>query len=160
MKAKLALKLEQIARLRLFSGMTDASVAQLIGLTQSGLSRIIALPEFQDIERRLAAGHIQELDVALAGRTREMRDAFAPAVPAAMRALTDAVLQRKDLKAAVSAAVQILDRDPNGTFSSASKAAGPATSLPTSVLTEAAKTASTVKVPAGSVVMPPDKNVN
>jgi len=156
LKPKLQLKLERIARLRLFSGMNDKSIADLLQISQSNFSQIVALAEYQEIEKRLVAGDIQELDIALAGKTKELRDAFAPLVPAAMRALQDAVLQRRDLKTAVTAAVKILDHDPNGTFLPATQ--GAAASLPQSVLQQAAAVAKTVSTP--TVVMPPDKSVN
>ena len=158
LKPKIQLKLERIARLRLFSGLKDKSICDLLQISQSNFSQIIAMVEYEEIEKRLAAGDIQELDIALAGKTKELRDAFAPLVPAAMRALQDAVLQRRDLKTAVSAATQILDRDPQGSFANATKQQGPAAFLPQSVLANAAAAAKSVTGPV--VVSAPDKNMN
>jgi hypothetical protein len=61
------------------------------------------------------------MDEALAGRTKEMRQAFESAVPAAMRTLVEAVTQRRDLRAAIDASREILDRDPKRTFAKAGK---------------------------------------
>lgn len=156
LKPKLMLKLARIARLRLFSGMTDGMICSLLQISQSGLSRIIALPEYQDIENQLSAGDLTELDQALAGKKDELKAAFRPLVPAAMRALQDAVCQRKDLKTAVVAAREILQNDPDKVFVAG---APKGEELPTGVLTAAAQAASQIKTP-GAVMVPPDKNVN
>lgn len=156
LSTKIQLKLQRIARLRLFSGLTDKMIADLLGISQSNFSQVIALDEYKEAEAALAAGDIQQLDVALAGRTKELRDAFAPLVPASMRALQDAVLQRRDLKTALTAAKIILEHDPQGTF--ATTAQGATASLPQSVLNQAAAVTKSIGTPV--VVMPPDKSVN
>lgn len=120
-KPKIAFKLEQIARLRLFAGLKDGQIAELMGLSQSGFSRIIALPEYLDIEKAQLDGGITALDEAVAGKAEEMKKLFAPAVPAAMRTLIDAVTQRRDLRTAVAAAIHVIKIDPDHTFSEASK---------------------------------------
>lgn len=143
MKPTIMYKLNQIARLRLFSGMKDYAIAQLVGLSQGGLSRILALPEYQETERQLLEGGITKLDEAVAGKQEEMKKLFAPAVPAAMRTLVEAVGQRRDLRAAVSAAIEVLDRDPDRTFVKASRSAASginesaAAQVPSGVLSQA-----------------------
>lgn len=141
MKNTILFKLNQIARLRLFSGMKDGPIAQLLGLSQGGFSRIVALPEYQEIESQLLEGGITKLDEAVAGKAEEMKKLFAPAVPAAMRTLIEVVTQRRDLRAAVAASIQVLDRDPDQTFIATKKDANhngvnPA-SVPAGVLSSA-----------------------
>lgn len=170
MKATILYKLNQIARLRLFSGMKDGSVATLVGLSTSGLSRIIALPEYQEIERQLLDGGITKLDEAVAEKHEEMKKLFAPAVPAAMRTLVEVVTQRRDLRAAVAASIEVLDRDPDRNFTKASRhdaEAQRANMVPSSVMASAmAATTSVAKAVAAAspvkavVIQPPDQQVN
>jgi hypothetical protein len=170
MKATILYKLNQIARLRLFSGMKDDSVATLVGLSRGGLSRIIALPEYAEVERQLLDGGITKLDEAVAQKHEEMKKLFAPAVPAAMRTLVEVVTQRRDLRAAVAASIEVLDRDPDRNFTKASRHDSEntrANAVPAGVMAAAmTATAGVVAAsqPAASqkavVVQPPDKTVN
>lgn len=171
MKAKILFKLNQIARYRLFSGMKDSSIAALVGLSQSGLSRIISLPEYQEIEHQLLEGGITKLDEAVAGKAEEMKAAFKVGTPAAMRTLIEVVTQRRDLRAAVAASIEVLDRDPDRTFvkASRSEAAAMAHAVPASVLANAlsqgaavaSSMATSAKTKTGvPVIQPPDKNSN
>ena len=168
MKATILYKLHQIARLRLFSGMKDDAVATLVGLSRGGLSRIIALPEYQELERQLLEGGVTKLDEALAGKQEEMKKVFSSAVPAAMRTLVEAVTQRRDLRTAVAASIEVLDRDPEHTFAKAGRgeiASAHANAVPSGVLNQAiAATKEVAKAvtnaaPKG-VMAEPDTNVN
>ena len=120
---RVTLKIEQIARLRVAGNIPDGKIAEMFGLTQSGFSRIIATQEYRDAEAAVLANTITKLDEALAGRAEEIRDTYKVAVPAATRALLDAVLQRRDLRASIAAATEILDRDPDRTYTKASRVA-------------------------------------
>lgn len=170
MTPKIQFKLQQIARLRLFSGMKDDSVAQLLAMSRGGLSRIIALPEYQELERQLLEGGITKLDEAVAGKADQMKAIFAPAVPAAMRTLIESVTQRRDLRAAVAASIEVLDRDPERTFVKASRAEGinnHANSVPAGVLatamtatTDVAKAMAVKQPQKATVIQPADKSVN
>jgi hypothetical protein len=116
MKNTILFKLNQVARLRLFSGLKDGQIATLMNLSQSGFSRLLTLPEYQEIETQLLEGGVTKLDEQVAGKIDEMRELYKPAVPAAMRTLLEVVTQRRDLRAAVAASIQVLDRDPDQTF--------------------------------------------
>ena len=116
MTPKVNIKIEQIARLRVAGTMTDGRIAQLMGLTQSGLSRILALPEYQEAEQAVLTGTITRMDEALAGKAAEIRKVYAVGVPMAMRALLETVTQKKDLRARMQACTELLDRDPERTF--------------------------------------------
>lgn len=168
MKASILYKLNQIARLRLFSGLKDYQIAQLLGLSQGGFSRIISLPEYQEEETRQLNGGISKLDEALAGKQEEMKKAFQVGVPMAMRTLMEAVQQRRDLRSAIAASVELLDRDPERTFVKPGKgvAESPTANIPGSVLAaalsatnEVAKSvAASAKVPV--VIQPANADSN
>lgn len=115
MKVRTKIKVEQIARFRI-AGIKDRRIAELVGLSQSGLSRILATQEYRDLEEQLLTGQITDMDVALSGKVDEIRKQLAAGVPAAIRTLLDACTQRRDLKAALIASREILDRDPQRAF--------------------------------------------
>lgn len=116
MTTKVQIAMEQIARMRI-AGIRDGVIAAKLGYTQSGLSRILALDEYKELEEALLQGHLSKMDKQLAGNVDALAKHFELAVPAALRTLFDTVVQRRDLRAALSAASEILDRDPKGTFS-------------------------------------------
>jgi len=109
------LKIPQIARWRL-AGIKDTKIQELLGMSGGGLARILATQEYQEYEAALLNGHLSAMDKALAGKVSLIHKEFQAAVPAACRALVDAVTQRKDLKASLEAAKEILDRDPSRTL--------------------------------------------
>lgn len=112
---KVKISIERIARLRV-AGVRDGQIADIVKLTRSGLSRIIALDEYKDTEMAILTGNTTKMDEELAGQVEKMRAQFKVAVPAAMRAMMDNVLQKRDLRARMEAAKEIMDRDPEGTF--------------------------------------------
>ena len=116
MTPKVNIKIEQIARMRVHGGISDGRIAELLGLTRSGLSRILSLPEYIQAEQCILQGVTSGMDEALAGKAEEMKKVFSVGVPAAMRTLLETVTQRRDLRAAMEAAKEILDRDPDHTF--------------------------------------------
>ncbi len=113
MTPKVRIKLEQIARLRVVGSIPDGRIAELLGLTSSGLSRILALPEYKEAEECILTGALTKMDEAMAGKVEEIRNALRPGVPAAVRALLDAVTQRRDVRASLVAAKEIIALDPD-----------------------------------------------
>lgn len=109
------MRIAQIARLRV-AGQRDSVIAQAVGLSPQGLARILSLPEYKDAEDCVLRGVITDMDQALAGRADLLRKQFQVGVPLAMRTLLDAVQQRRDLRASLEAAREILDRDPDRVF--------------------------------------------
>jgi hypothetical protein len=97
-------------------GFKDERIAAAVGLTPAGLAGLKQRPEYKDIEQEILAGSITAFDEAIADDIKAMRAEFSVGVPLAMRALVDGVLQRKDLKTQIEAAKELLDRDPNRTF--------------------------------------------
>lgn len=115
MTSKVKILIEQIARYRV-AGMRDGVIAARMGISQSGLSRILALQEYKDVEESVLTGTVSKLDEALAGRADALKDYAKQAVPVALRTLLEAATQRRDLRAAISASSEILDRDPDRNF--------------------------------------------
>lgn len=116
MTPKVKIAMEQICRLRV-AGIRDGVIAAKLGYTQAGLSRILALDEYKELEESILTGVVSKMDEALSGNVKAMTKYFETTVPVALRTLFETVTQRRDLRAAMSAATEILDRDPQGTFS-------------------------------------------
>lgn len=116
MTPKVKIAMEQIARLRV-AGIRDTIIAARLGYSGPGLSRILALPEYKELEESILTGVTSQMDEKLAGNVKAMEKYFEHSVPVALRTLLETVTQRRDLRAAMSAATEILDRDPQGTFS-------------------------------------------
>lgn len=115
MTPKVKILIEQIARYRV-AGIRDGVIAAKMNLTQSGLSRIVALQEYRDVESCVLNGTVSKMDEALAGRADALKEYAKVGVPVALRALLEAATQQRDLRARISAASEILDRDPDRTF--------------------------------------------
>jgi hypothetical protein len=115
MTPRVKIIIEQLARLRV-AGIKDNIIAAKLGMTQSGLSRILALPEYQDVEAAVLQGTVSKMDAALAGRADALKEYFKQGVPVALRALVESVTQSRDLRARISAAAELLDRDPDKQF--------------------------------------------
>jgi len=109
------IKIPQIARWRI-AGVSDKRIAEEMHMTVGGLAQLLATAEYRDYEAALMNGHLTAMDAALSGKVKLIHDEMRHAVPAACRALVDIVTQRRDLKAAMAAAKEIFDRDPDKTL--------------------------------------------
>lgn len=150
-------RIHRVARLTVM-GISDIRIATIVGLTPSGLASLKQRPEYKELEQEVLAGAITQYDEQLALDPVALRQEFASAVPAAMRTLVDAAMQKKDLKAAIAASQEILDRDPKQTFAKAtSKGNAPAVNapaLPQSVMDNLVKEADKVTLTMNSQVLP------
>lgn len=133
-----SIKIPQIARWRI-AGVTDTKIAELIHMSIPGLARILATDEYKQYEAALLNGHLTDMDRALAGKVKAIHEEVRQAVPAALRALVDTVTQRRDLKAALAAAKEILDRDPDHTLPTSTSDEVVAPGIPAEVLNAAAE---------------------
>jgi hypothetical protein len=115
MTPKVKILIEQIARLRV-GGIRDNVIAAKLNISQSGFSRIISLPDYKDVEQAVLHGTVSKMDEALAGRADALKEYAKQGVPVALRALLEAATQQRDLRARISAASEILDRDPDRLF--------------------------------------------
>lgn len=112
MQDKVKILIELIARLRV-ARCSDDSICQKIGLSRSGLSRIIATPEYKAAQEQALKEAVGNIDVLIRQRNDFLTQDFQRVgVPEAMKALVETVKQTKDLRARLAAAAQILDRDP------------------------------------------------
>ena len=113
---KVKILIELIARLRV-ARIADDSIAIRVGLTRSGLSRILATPEYKVAQASALHDLTTHMDDVLKARADWLAQEWArDAVPEAMSSLIQIVKQKKDLRACLRAAEVILDRDPNGTL--------------------------------------------
>ena len=120
--AKMLALCQRIARLRTLN-IRDVAIARAINMTNSGLQRVLRTSEYLEIERCVFEGTLSKLDFEIAKNTTLLHKMIEPAVPAALQAMVDSVVQRRDLRTALAAAKEILDRDPKRTFVSASTSA-------------------------------------
>ena len=115
---KVKILIELIARLRV-ARIADDSIAVRVGLTRSGLSRILATPEYKVAQNDALRDVTMHMDDILKARADWLAQEWAKdAVPEAMTSLIQIVRQKKDLRACLRAAEVILDRDPNATLPS------------------------------------------
>ncbi len=135
---KVNIKIPQIARWRI-AGISDTKIQQLLGMSSGGLARLLATPEYKEYEAALLNGHLNAMDKALAGKVEAIHQEFKVAVPAAMRVLVDAVTQRRDLRAAIEAAKEIFDRDPDRTLVKQRDQEAIAPGVPAEILNAAAE---------------------
>ncbi len=135
------------------AGIRDGVIAAKLGLSQSGLSRIVALPEYQDLEQATLLGVTSKMDEALAGRVQALKDYFERSVPVALRTMFEVCQQRRDLRAALNAASEICDRDPKKTFAKSHASLGAdAPGVPAELLNTIAADADKVVADAKKVV--------
>lgn len=114
---KVRIKIQHIATLRVSRpDIKDGEIAKIFNMSQGGLSRIYALPEYhaqEAFERKKLA---KTLDDRVASNTPVLHEAMRQAVPTAMQALIDGVSQTRDLKSRMAAAAMIFKLDPDRTF--------------------------------------------
>jgi hypothetical protein len=137
------IKIPQIARWSI-AGITDRRIADMLGMTTGGLAQLLATPEYQDYEAALMNGHLSAMDRALAGKVEAIHQECRNAVPAALRCLVDVVTQRRDLKAAMAAAKEILDRDPDRTLPDQASGEPVAPGIPAAVIDAACNDAAKI----------------
>lgn len=109
------LRIQRVARMEI-AGITDRRICSNEGFDYPALKYLRTLPEYQEVKENLLQGHLTEMDKALAGKIDVLRQEVRQAVPAALRCIVDVVNQRRDLRTALSAAAEILDRDPDRQF--------------------------------------------
>lgn len=109
------IKIAQLARWKV-AGVSNVRCAELLQMTPEGVKVLMLSQDYLEYEAAIMSGHLTEMDKALAGRVTAIRKEMQVAVPAALRCLVDAATQRKDLPSAISAAKEILKRDPDHTL--------------------------------------------
>lgn len=144
--AQTKIRIEQIARYRI-AGLRDIRIAEILKITPAALKFICDKVEYKEVEEALLIGQLTEMDLALAGQIEPLRQEVRNAVPAALRCLVDAVNQRRDLRTALAASVEILKRDPDRVAPDLERKSGPTDeegrllTIPQSLMDETARQA-------------------
>lgn len=123
---RLQIKMQQIARMRV-TGIKDVVIASTLQLSNSGLQRILRLPDYIELEEAILNGHLSKMDETMSQNLHAMKTEMSYAVPLALRTLVDACAQKRELRTAIAAAAEILDRDPKRTFAKGRVGDGPNT---------------------------------
>ena len=110
--AQTKIRIEQIARYRI-AGIRDFRIAEILKITSAAFKFITDKVEYKEVEEALLIGHLTEMDLALAGQVEPLRQEIRNAVPAALRCIVDAATQRRDLRTALAASIELLKRDPD-----------------------------------------------
>jgi hypothetical protein len=108
----LRLRIQRVARMRV-AGIKDQVIQLREGITAPAFQYLIKLPEYQEVEEAVFSGTISEMDRAIAGNVEALRHEVRGAVPAALRTVIEVANQRRDLKTALAASLELLDRDPD-----------------------------------------------
>lgn len=119
---KTYMKAAQIARARVLGAaknITDAELARQFGLSFGGFARLIATPEYKELEASVLAHVTTKQDARLDGNLDAITKQFAKHVPAVMQRILDIAMQQRDLRTSLEAAKEWLDRDPARTLSKA-----------------------------------------
>lgn len=108
----LRLRIQRVARMRV-AGIKDQVIQLREGITPAAFQYLIKLPEYLEVEEAVFDGTISAMDRALAGNVEALRTEVRGAVPAALRTVIEVANQRRDLKTALLASLELLDRDPD-----------------------------------------------
>lgn len=109
------LRIQRVARMEVV-GISDRAICGNEGFDAPALKYLRGLKEYQEVKEDILQGHLTQMDRAMAGKVDIMRQEVRNAVPSALRCLIDVVNQRRDLRTALSAASELLDRDPDRIF--------------------------------------------
>jgi len=112
-RSRADIRIQQVARLRICGRLQDKQIAEMVGMSPAGLRYLMSTPAYVELENSLLEGHVGQMDLELAGNVEEIRNHMRHAVPVAQRTLLELVLQRRDLRTALVASKEILDRDPD-----------------------------------------------
>ena len=112
---QVSLRMQRVARMEI-AGVSDRAILAAEKIDVAQLQYLRKIPEYIELRQDLLEGHLTEMDRAIAGKVDILRQEVRQAVPSALRCLIDAVNQRKDLRTALAAAGEILDRDPDRVF--------------------------------------------
>jgi hypothetical protein len=108
----LRLRIQRVARMRV-AGIKDQVIQLREGITAPAFQYLIKLPEYIEVEEAVFDGTISAMDRAIAGNVETLRQEVRGAVPAALRTVIEVANQRRDLKTALAASLELLDRDPD-----------------------------------------------
>lgn len=119
---KTYMKAAQIARARVLGAaknISDSEIAKQFGLSFGGFNRLIATPEYKELEARVLAHVTSKQDAKLDGNMDALTKKFQQNVPLVCQRILDTALQTRDLKASLEAAKTWLKLDPSRTITEA-----------------------------------------
>lgn len=105
----------QIARMRI-CGIKENVIAGALNLKPAVVYRIVRTPSYQEHEAALMVGHLSKMDEKMASNRSLLWGMQRMAVPMAQRRIIEVAMQSRDLKSALAASKEILDRDPDRTL--------------------------------------------
>lgn len=109
MNWKTAVRIEKAVQLEA-SGLPDADICLMLGLTPAGLTTMKRSPAYQAVRIRIKTGIVSQLEQGLAEEQEYLKTKVKEAVPAALQVLVDN-LKNPDPKVRHNAATDLLDRD-------------------------------------------------
>lgn len=142
-QVKLQAKIKQIAVIRATGKYTDREIAAQFNLMPAGLARIVALPEYKELEQKEVQRLVSGLQDIVSSDQANLVKAYEVIIPESLKGLLDTVRQNRDLKARMEAIKEAFDRDPKKTFAKAVgevDAAAKAGNIPSSVVAAAIET--------------------
>lgn len=95
------------------AGIRDSVIQLREGITGPAFHYLVNLPEYKEVEDALYDGTMNAMDRAIAGNVESLRNEVRGAVPSALRTVIEVANQRRDLKTALAASLELLDRDPD-----------------------------------------------
>jgi hypothetical protein len=110
--SQLQLRIERVARMRV-AGIRDLVIQSKEGITGPAFHYLINLPEYKEVEEFLFKATLCKMDAAIAGNVDLLRQELRQAIPSALRTVIEVANQRKDLRTALAASLEMLDRDPD-----------------------------------------------
>jgi hypothetical protein len=131
---KTLIRIPQIARMRV-AGIADKKIAETYSMSYQALAQLLMTQEYKDEEQAVLHGQISKIDEAMAGNIDIIKKTARLGVPVALQCLLDSAMQRKDLKAAILASKELLDRDPDQSLAKQPEAQAP--QVPAGVLKSA-----------------------
>jgi hypothetical protein len=112
LNSAIRLRIQRVARMRV-AGIKDQVIQLREGINPPAFHYLIGLPEYKEVEESIFDGAISAMDRAIAGNVETLRQEVRGAVPAALRTVIEVANQRRDLKTALAASLELLDRDPD-----------------------------------------------
>lgn len=109
---QLRLRIERVARMRV-AGLKDADIQAREGITAPAFHYLVNLEEYKARQEEILKENLSKMDHVLAGNVEALRQEVRSAVPSALRTIIEVANQRKDLKTALAASLELLDRDPD-----------------------------------------------
>lgn len=109
---QLRLRIERVARMRV-AGLKDADIQSREGITAPAFHYLVNLDEYKVRQDEILKENLSKMDNVLAGNVEALRNEIRNSVPSALRTIIEVANQRKDLKTALAASLELLDRDPD-----------------------------------------------